>query len=115
MAYGNEFKKDAKNKVKVQDGNKVSAEKTKKKVKVKEGSRVSKSKSDSSKDSNRSKNSKKSENTKAQKKSSKYEGVFYEEGFFMWSAEVDGKHLGLFPSEEEAHEKRMEYIKNKSN
>ena len=32
----------------------------------------------------------------------------------MWSAEVDGKHLGLFPSEEEAHEKRKEYIKSKS-
>ena len=32
----------------------------------------------------------------------------------MWSAEVDGKHLGLFPTEEEAHEKRAEYIKNRS-
>ena len=32
----------------------------------------------------------------------------------MWSAEVDGKHLGLFPTEEEAYEKREEYIKNRS-
>ena len=96
-----EFKKDTeKNKVKVESGNKVSSQKAKKKVKVSGGAKVSKSK--------------KSESTLSQKKSSKYEGVFYEEGLFMWSAEVDGKHLGLFPTEEEAHEKREEYIKNRS-
>ena len=102
LDYGNEFNIENKRRVKVLEGNKVSDEKTIKKVKVSGGSRVSKNKSD------------KSESSSNKKKSSKYEGVFYEEGFFMWSAEVDGKHLGLFPSEEEAHEKRKEYIKNKS-
>ena len=101
LDYAKEFKKDTeKNKVKVESGNKVSSQKAKKKVKVSGGAKVSKSK--------------KSESTLSQKKSSKYEGVFYEEGLFMWSAEVDGKHLGLFPTEEEAHEKRAEYIKNRS-
>ncbi|MBP5699903.1 MAG: hypothetical protein J6W71_03535, partial [Methanobrevibacter sp.] len=86
LDYAKEFKKDTeKNKVKVSGGAKVSKDK-----------------------------SKNSDSTLNQKKSSKYEGVFYEEGLFMWSAEVDGKHLGLFPTEEEAHEKRAEYIKNKS-
>ena len=103
LDYAKEFKKDTeKNKVKVESGNKVSSQKAKKKVKVSGGAKVSKSKS------------KKSDSTLSQKKSSKYEGVFYEEGLFMWSAEVDGKHLGLFPTEEEAHEKRAEYIKNRS-
>ena len=100
LDYAKEF--ENKNKVKVQDGNKVSKDKNNKKVKVSGGTRVSKSKS------------KKSLTTINKKKSSKYEGVFYEDGLFMWSAEVDGKHLGLFPSEEEAHEKREEYIKNRS-
>ena len=100
LDYAKEF--ENKNKVKVQDGNKVSKDKNNKKVKVSGGTRVSKSKS------------KKSGTTINKKKSSKYEGVFYEDGLFMWSAEVDGKHLGLFPSEEEAHEKREEYIKNRS-
>ena len=101
LDYAKEFKKGTeKNKVKVESGNKVQKEKAKKKVKVSGGVKVSKSK--------------KSESTLSQKKSSKYEGVFYEEGLFMWSAEVDGKHLGLFPTEEEAHEKRAEYIKNRS-
>ena len=101
LDYAKEFKKDTeKNKVKVESGNKVQKEKAKKKVKVSGGAKVSKSK--------------KSDSTLSQKKSSKYEGVFYEEGLFMWSAEVDGKHLGLFPTEEEAHEKRAEYIKNRS-
>jgi hypothetical protein len=63
---------------------------------------------------NKSKKSKKSQSAISKKKSSKYEGVFYEDGLFMWSAEVDGKHLGLFPTEEEAHEKREEYIKSRS-
>ena len=103
LDYAKEFKKgNEKNKVKVENGNKVQKEKAKKKVKVSGGAKVSKSKS------------KKSDSTLSQKKSSKYEGVFYEEGLFMWSAEVDGKHLGLFPTEEEAHEKRAEYIKNRS-
>ena len=108
LDYAKEFKKENNNKVKVLDGNKVSSKKTNKKVKVSGGSRVSKNKvADSNK-------SKKTESALSQKKSSKYEGVFYEEGLFMWSAEVDGKHLGLFPTEEEAHEKRQEYIKNRS-
>ena len=103
LDYAKEFKKgNEKNKVKVENGNKVQKEKAKKKVKVSGGAKVSKSKS------------KKSDSTLSQKKSSKYEGVYYEEGLFMWSAEVDGKHLGLFPTEEEAHEKRAEYIKNRS-
>ena len=103
LDYAKEFKKgNEKNKVKVENGNKVQKEKAKKKVKVSGGAKVSKSKP------------KKSDSTLSQKKSSKYEGVFYEEGLFMWSAEVDGKHLGLFPTEEEAHEKRAEYIKNRS-
>jgi len=50
----------------------------------------------------------------SKKKSSKYEGVFYEEGLFMWSAEVNGKHLGLFESEQQAHEKRLEYLNRNS-
>ena len=108
LDYAKEFKKENNNKVKVLDGNKVSSKKTNKKVKVSGGSKVSKNKvADSNK-------SKKTESALSQKKSSKYEGVFYEEGLFMWSAEVDGKHLGLFPTEEEAHEKRQEYIKNRS-
>ena len=108
LDYAKEFKKENNNKVKVLDGNKVSSKKTNKKVKVSGGSRVSKNKvADSNK-------SKKTESALSQKKSSKYEGVFYEEGLFMWSAEVDGKHLGLFPTEEEAHEKRQEYLKNRS-
>ena len=102
LDYGKKFNIENKKRVKVSEGNKVSDEKTVRKVKVSEGSRVSKNKSD------------KSESSINKKKSSKYEGVFYEEGFFMWSAEVDGKHLGLFTSEEEAHEKRQEYIKNRS-
>ena len=101
LDYAKEFENERKNKVKVKEGNKVSSDKTNKKVKVSGGSRVSKK-------------SKKSESAINKKKSSKYEGVFYEDGLFMWSAEVDGKHLGLFPSEEEAHEKRKEYIKSKS-
>ena len=103
LDYAKEF--DNKTKVKVKDGNKVSQEKENKKVKVSGGTRVSKNKTD---------NPKKSGSTINKKKSSKYEGVFYEDGLFMWSAEVDGKHLGLFPTEEEAHEKRQEYIKNSS-
>lgn len=121
LDYAKEFANENKDKVKVLDGNKVSPEKNNKKVKVSGGSRVSKSKSNGSnknnknnKDSNNSNKSKKAQSTLNQKKSSKYEGVFYEDGLFMWSAEVDGKHLGLFPSEEEAHEKREEYIKNRS-
>ncbi len=101
LDYAKEFENERKNKVKVKEGSKVSSDKTKKKVKVSAGSRVSKK-------------SKKSESSINKKKSSKYEGVFYEDGLFMWSAEVDGKHLGLFPSEQEAHEKREEYIKNRS-
>ena len=102
MDYAKEFDNENRKKVKVSDGNKVSKEKSNKKVKVSGGSRVSKDKSS------------KSEPSINKKKSSKYEGVFYEDGLFMWSAEVDGKHLGLFPSEEEAHEKRKEYLKSKS-
>ena len=108
LSYAEEFKNKDKEKVKVEDGKKVSKEKSGKKVKVSKGSRVSKN------NSKNSKNSKKSESSLNKKKSSKYKGVFYEEGLFMWSAEVDGKHLGLFPSEEEAHEKREEYIKSRS-
>lgn len=87
-----------KTKVKVEKGSKVS-NKASKKVKVSGGNRVSK----------------KSKSTSAisKRKSSKYEGVFYEEGLFMWSAEVDGKHLGLFSSEKEAHQKREEYLKSR--
>lgn len=103
--FENKNKNNNKNKVKVKDGNKVSPEKAKKQVKVSKGERVGK---------NKSNKSKKSKSQISKKKSSKYEGVFYEEGLFMWSAEVDGKHLGLFPTEEEAHEKRDEYIKNRS-
>ena len=110
LDYAKEF--ENKNKVKVVDGNKVSSENKNKKVKVSGGARVSKNKSNKS--DNGKNNSKKSEAAINKKKSSKYEGVFYEDGLFMWSAEVDGKHLGLFPSEEEAHEKREEYIKNRS-
>jgi hypothetical protein len=105
LDYAKEFENDNKNKVKVKDGNKVSSEKSTKKVKVNKGERVGK---------NKSKKSKKSQSAISKKKSSKYEGVFYEDGLFMWSAEVDGKHLGLFPTEEEAHEKREEYIKSRS-
>lgn len=108
LDYAKEFKKENKNKVKVLDGNKVSSKETNKKVKVSDGSRVSKKKVANSN------KSKKTESALSQKKSSKYEGVFYEDGLFMWSAEVDGKHLGLFPTEEEAHEKRQEYIKSRS-
>lgn len=105
LDYAKEFEKENKSKVKVVDGNKVSSDKAGKKVKVSGGSRVG---------MNKSNKSKKSQSTINKKKSSKYEGVYYEGGFFMWSAEVDGKHLGLFPSEEEAHEKREEYIKNRN-
>ena len=101
LDYAKEFKKENEAKVKVVGGNKVSKDKNNKKVKVTNGTRVSKK-------------SKKSSSTINKKESSKFKGVFYEEGLFMWSAEVDGKHLGLFPSEEEAHEKREEYIKNRS-
>ena len=112
LDYGNEFNTENKSKVKVVDGNKISSEEKTKKVKVSGGSRVSKNKSNkSSKNKN---NNEKSESTINKKKSSKYKGVYYEDGLFMWSAEVDGKHLGLFPTEEEAHEKREEYIKNSS-
>ncbi|SFL46293.1 hypothetical protein SAMN02910297_00955 [Methanobrevibacter olleyae] len=104
LNYGNEFKNENKNKISVQDGNKLSSSKNNKKVKVSGGNRVSKT---------NSKKSKRDETTINKKKSSKYEGVLYEEGLFMWSAEVDGKHLGLFSSEKEAHEKREEYIKNR--
>ena len=90
------------NKVKFVNGSKVKDNNKNKKVKVSDGNRVSKK--------NKSKSAKISK-----KKSSKYDGVYYEEGLFMWSAEVDGKHLGLFSSEKEAYEKREEYIKNKSN
>ena len=116
LSYAEEFKNKNKDneKVKVANGKKVSKEKSNKKVKVTGGSRVSKSKSNKSNNSNKSKKSNKSESSINKKKSSKYKGVFYEEGLFMWSAEVDGKHLGLFPSEEEAHEKREEYIKSRS-
>ncbi|MBQ2961744.1 hypothetical protein [Methanobrevibacter sp.] len=99
LDYAKEFENKNKNKVKVQDGNKVSSEKAKRKVKVSGGAKVSKSKSGSA---------------TIHKKASKYEGVYYEDGLFMWSAEVDGKHLGLFDTEEEAHKKREEYIKNRS-
>lgn len=139
LSYYDVFNKeenDKKNKVKVVNGSKVQKTKPTKKVKVSGGNRVSKrhksksssksvsntskkTKSSSSKSvsnvSNKSKKSKKSKSAINKKKSSKYEGVFYEEGLFMWSAEVDGKHLGLFSSEKEAYEKREEYIKNKSN
>ena len=104
LDYAEEFKKSDDKKVKVKDG-KVTSSVSSKKVKVSGGTKVS--------NKNKS-SSKKSEPTINQKKSSKYEGVFYEEGLFMWSAELDGKHLGLFPTEEEAHKKREEYIKNKS-
>ena len=90
------------NKVKVVKGSKVKDNNKNKKVKISNGNRVSKK--------NKSKSA-----TISKKKSSKYDGVYYEEGLFMWSAEVDGKHLGLFSSEKEAFEKREEYIKNKSN
>ncbi len=88
-----------KTKVNVENGSKVSKN-TSKKVKVSGGKRASKKKSKSK--------------TISKRKSSKYEGVFYEEGLFMWSAEVDGKHLGLFSSEKEAHQKREEYLKSRS-
>ena len=97
---GGNSKSSKKSKVKVEKGSKVS-NKTSKKVKVSGGKRVSK------------KNKSKSKSI-SKRKSSKYEGVFYEEGLFMWSAEVDGKHLGLFSSEKEAHQKREEYLKSKS-
>ena len=89
-----------KSKVKVENGSKVSKN-TSKKVKVSGGQRVSKKKKSKSK-------------TISKRKSSKYDGVFYEEGLFMWSAEVDGKHLGLFSSEKEAHQKREEYLNSRS-
>ena len=101
LDYAKEFNKENEGKIKVVGGNKVSKNKNNKKVKVTNGTRVSKK-------------SKKSSSTINKKESSKFKGVFYEEGLFMWSAEVDGKHLGLFPTEEEAHEKREEYIKNRS-
>ncbi len=68
-------------------------------VKVEEGRRVSKSPK---------------KEIKLKRKASKYKGIFYEEGLFMWAAEVEGKQLGLFSSEEEAKQKRDEYIKNKN-
>lgn len=110
LSYAKEFSNENKNKekIKVKDGKKISEEKSNKKVKLNKGSRVSKN------NSKKSNKSKKSQSSISPKKSSKYEGVFYEEGLFMWSAEVDGKHLGLFSSEKEAHEKREEYIKNRS-
>ena len=101
LDYAKEFNKENEGKIKVVGGSKVSKDKSNKKVKVTNGTRVSKK-------------SKKSSSTINKKESSKFKGVFYEEGLFMWSAEVDGKHLGLFPTEEEAHEKREEYIKNRS-
>ncbi|ADC46894.1 hypothetical protein mru_1043 [Methanobrevibacter ruminantium M1] len=108
-----------KKKVKIVNGSKVQASQTTKKVKVSAGNRVSKKHKSSSKNSTVSNNANSSKKSKSvainKKKSSKYEGVFYEDGLFMWSAEVDGKHLGLFSSEKEAYEKREEYIKNKSN
>lgn len=104
LDYAEEFKKSDDKKMKVKNG-KVTSSASSKKVKVSGGTKVS----------NKNKSgSKKSEASINQKKSSKYEGVFYEEGLFMWSAELDGKHLGLFPTEDEAHKKREEYIKNKS-
>ena len=94
-------KNSKKSKVKVEKGSKVSKN-TSKKVKVSGGQRVSKKKKSKSK-------------TISKRKSSKYEGVYYEEGLFMWSAEVDGKHLGLlFSSEKEAHQKREEYLNSRS-
>ena len=83
--------------MKVSSGNRVST-KNAKKVKVSSGNRVSTKKS-------------KKTASMSKRKSSKYEGVYYEEGLFVWSAEVDGKHLGLFASEEEANKKREEYLK----
>ena len=112
LDYAKEFESENKSKgkakVKVKNGNKVKLEKSNKKVKINGGNRVSKNKS------NKDEKSKKHQVSINKKESSKYEGVFYEDGLFMWSAEVEGKHLGLFSSEEEAHEKRNEYIKNKS-
>ncbi len=84
LDYGSQYKK---------------TDKSPEKVKVKDGKRVSKS-------------SKKSKTVKVKRKASKYEGVYYEEGLFMWSAEVNGKELGLFESAEEAKKQRDEYIKN---
>ncbi|WP_297980534.1 hypothetical protein [uncultured Methanobrevibacter sp.] len=131
LAYAEEFKKDKK--VHVVNGMKVSApNKEIKKIKVIGGNRVSdKSKSKSkaanastkrsnfgSKNKSKNKNKAKSKSRTtveiSKKKSSKYEGVYYEEGLFMWSAELDGKHLGLYASEEEAHNKREEYIKSRN-
>ncbi|MDO5849825.1 MAG: hypothetical protein Q4P14_01295 [Methanobacteriaceae archaeon] len=76
--------------------------KEKPKVKVQDGKRVSKL-------------SKAKKDVKVNRKASKYEGVYYEEGLFMWSAEVDGKELGLFASEDEAKQKRDEYLKLRNN
>ncbi len=76
LDYAEEFKKENKSKVKVEGGKKSSPNNANKKVKVSGGSRVS----------NKSKKSKKSESTLNKKKSSKYKGVYYEEGLFMWSA-----------------------------
>ena len=106
-------KEDENKKVKIVNGSKVKSESAKK-VKVSGGNRVSK-KHKSKNNSNVKSNKKSKSSAINKKKSSKYEGVFYEEGLFMWSAEVDGKHLGLFASEKEAYEKREEYIRNKSN
>ncbi|MCQ2737897.1 MAG: hypothetical protein MJ224_04765 [archaeon] len=80
LSYGSKYKKE------------------KPKVKVQEGKRVTKSSKKAKKD------------VKVNRKASKYEGVYYEEGLFMWSAEVDGKELGLFASAEEAKQKRDEYL-----
>lgn len=80
LSYGSKYKKE------------------KPKVKVHDGKRVAKSSKKAKKD------------VKVNRKASKYEGVYYEEGLFMWSAEVDGKELGLFASEAEAKQKRDEYL-----
>lgn len=80
LSYGSKYKKE------------------KPKVKVQDGKRVTKSSKKAKKD------------VKVNRKASKYEGVYYEEGLFMWSAEVDGKELGLFASAEEAKQKRDEYL-----
>ena len=116
-------KNSKKSKVKVEKGSKVSKNTSKKqkssknskksKVKVEKGSKVSKNTSKKVKVSGGQRVSKKKK-SKSKTISKRKEGVYYEEGLFMWSAEVDGKHLGLFSSEKEAHQKREEYLNSRS-
>lgn len=99
LAYGNKFKKSKNNVIESKSKSKLQSKNKNKIVKVINGSKV------------KSKQNK----IKSKKLASKYNGVYYEEGLFMWGAEVNGKQLGLFSSENEAYKTRQKYLKKSSN